>query len=325
MSGVDAARWVRLDAELRRWKAGVLSLNPPVEGEDLSALEEALGSPLAPDHRVALERFDGVDFRGSRMFSAAESLEHWKSFHILVSRDYVNDPDWPSDQPPPRHLLPIAVSAEGDLKCVDLSAEGEVVEWHRESGAITTWHANVASWLLIQFATLSLRFDHRGRPRAMRSGDTDQRLRELEAHLSEEPQSAYARLELAYWHAERSTPEEALFAFREAAAGRPERAINHYLHARWALLCGHYKEARAGLRRAVAVPQESNPKKHSFRIGHRAAAHKLLALLYSRVGQKRKATQEERAFERAQKRYGMGWYESSDEYQSVLSVLLDDG
>ena len=318
----DASRFHRLDAELARWSRGVLSLNPPVRDADLAALQESLGQPVPADYVALLRRFDGADLRGDRMLSASESLSEWESMPSALEGAYRGDPDWAEDGPP-RHLLPIATDLEGNLKCLDLATPGpEVVDWHRETGEITTWHRDVVAWIMTCVTTIALRFDHRGRPRPIRGREAETLpLRELRAHLAEDPEGSYPRMELGRWLSENGTPEEALFAFREAAVGQPERALCHYLHGRWALIVGRRDEAKQALRRALAVPKDPDPKKHTFRSGHLWAAHTLLAALYDDAQQRRKADEQRAAADRAAKRYGSDWYAQSDQYLEALRAL----
>ena len=317
----------QLDAEIGAWKRGVLDLGPPAHADDLTALQEAVDAPLPADYVAILSRFDGADLRGDRLLSAVEAIDARIVLAELLAPFYAEDPDWPPGWAPPDHLLPVATDLEGNLKCLDFSTDPpEVVDWHRESGTFTTWHRSVTSWLLAASRSLGVRFDRRGRPRPLRPGETDRQARlEIDAVLEVEPGQSYSLMEQALWLTERSTPEEGLFAFRVASAGWPERAICHYEHARWAIQCRRFAEARRSLRRALAIPADPNPRKHSFRTGHLPAAHTLLAMLYDRVDQRRKADEQRRAADRAAKRYGFGWYSESTEYLRALEVLRMGG
>ncbi len=313
----------RIKTELGRWSKGVLNLNPPASTADLNALARAIRRPLPEDYVALLQHCDGADLRGDRLLSAAEALERWQTLRTLIAHTFREDVDWDSSEPPD-HLLPIACDLDGNLKCLDLLTAGpEVVDWYRESGAFTTWHYSVVQWLITCLKTLEIRFDHRGRPRPIRSGEADLiRGREIQAHLSEDPQGAYPRLQLAELLAESSTPEEALIAFRQASDGVPQTAINHFLHARFAIVTGRHEEARRQLRRCLAVPPEPNPRKHEFRSAYLPAAHELLARLYERVGgQQRKADEHHRHSERAASKYGYEGYDESPEYHELLHQI----
>jgi len=313
----------RIKAELKRWGKGVIKLADPVEDSDLDALSNGIQRPLPGEYVAILRMFDGADLRGDRMFSAMEALERWQTMRTLIAHSYRDDGDWQSSDPPD-HLLPIGTDLEGNLKCLDLPTDGpEIVDWHRESGAFTTWHQDITRWFMTCLKTLAIRFDHKGRPRAIRAGDADGiHIKEMEAHLSEDPQGAFPRLELALFNQESGTPEDALFAFREASAGVPNAAMNHYLHARFAILHGHHEEARRQLRRALAVPQDRNPRKHEFRAAYLPAAHALLASLYETVGgQQKKADEHGRLSDRAAKRYGFDGYDESPEFNELLRAI----
>lgn len=312
----------KVEQELGRWTPGALALEPPAPAAQIRNLEAAIQRPLPDDYKSLLRLCDGADLRGDRLLSAEEARERWESLRVLIAPTYREDRDWEHPEPP-AHLIPIATDLEGNLKCLDLATPGpEVVDWHRETRSLTTWHFSITSWMMTGLRTLSLRFDYRGRPRPIRGRQAETlRQKELQVHLEEDPGGSYPLLELACWHAAGSTPEEALFAFREAATGRPERAMSHYLHGRWAILQGRKGEARRALRRCIAVKADANPRKHSFRSGYLAAAHTLLATLYTGVGQHRKAEEQRRAGDRAAKRYGFDWYAETEEYQEALRAL----
>ena len=129
-------------------------------------------------------------------------------------------------------------------------------------------------------------------------------------------------LELARLSARLSTPEVGLEAYRAAARGRPERAVAHFEHALFAMTVGHFSEARAALRRALEVPRSANPRKHDFRAGPLAAAHRLLAELYEGAGQRRKAQEQRKLGDAAQKRYLGPDLETSGRYSG--DGLSDD-
>lgn len=316
----DATDLIR--EELGRWAKGVLALEKPAPLSDLRALEGAIRRPLPGQYAVVLGICNGADLHGDRVFSAAEALERWQSLRTLIAPHYREDPDWNRPEPPD-HLLPIAVDLEGNLKCIDLSTTGpEVVDWHRESCTFDTWHADVASWLLTCLGQLAIRFDHRGRPRPIRVGEAEGiRRREIETHLKHEPNGSWPLLELAIWTAENRPPEEALFAFRTASAATPRRAINHYMHARHAILFGRFEEARQQLRRALSVGVDPNPRKHDFRTAWLPSAHSLLSLLYERVGQPKKAEEQRRNRDRAANRYGLTNFRESPELQEILRAI----
>jgi tetratricopeptide (TPR) repeat protein len=308
--------------ELERWKTGVLSLNKPATADNILEIEERLGRPLPADYRSILERHNGADLRGDRLLTCGEALSQYEVMPSLVAPAYRDDPDWKYERPP-HDMFPIAVDLEGNLKCLDITTRRmELVDWHRETAAITSWHSSASAWILTTLRGLSVRFDYSGRPQVIRPSEAvPLERREVEAWLEVDPTSSYARLELAQWLAENATPEEALFAFRHAAVGWPERAVAHYQHGRFASVVGHDAEARRALRRALAVIPSPNPRKHSFRTGYLPAAHELLARLYERVGQKKKAEEQWRASTKAVKKYGFGWYAESVEYQDALRAL----
>lgn len=314
-----SAPFQRLQEELAQWSPAVLSLARPVSAGDRAALEQTVGRALPTDYLRLLKCCDGADLRGDRLLAAREVRDLLGDFPRLLTPAYREDPDW-NDRRPPAHLVPIAQDLDGNLKCLDLSTHGpEVVDWHRESGEFTTWHTNVVSWFLTCLTTLAIRFDRKGRPRPIRAGDSEALLlRELLAHLEQDPEGAFPRLELARWLELNSTPEEAMFQYRSAAEGTPEMALTHFHHARWAFVQGRHGEARSALRRCVTVPPDPNPRKHSFRGGYLAAAHFLLATAYAAAGQTRKGEEQKRLAERAAKRYGFEWYGETAEYQEML-------
>ena len=310
--------------ELARWGKGVLVLEKRAKAADLRALRDTFGDRLPEQYLALLSQHDGADFRGDRLFSAAEALAHWSDLRTLMTPSYRLDPDWPHDTPP-ADMLPFATDQEGNLKVLDLGAPApDVLDWHRESGQLVTWHREVSGWLMTSLRKLSLRFDYKGRPRVMTGVDSEAlRLEELQVHLEGSPARPTRCWRSRCGTPRTAPPEVALFAFREAAQGTPERAMNHFLHARWAILWGRHAEARAALRRCVAIPScARNPRRDSFRTGYRPAAHALLLELYLLADQSRKAEEQKRELRRMSKKYGFDWYEETEEYQEVSREIL---
>jgi hypothetical protein len=316
-------QWIQ--EELAQWSKGVLSQNPPAKKREVDALQESFGYPLPEDYRALLRACNGADFRLERLFSSTEAAKERDSLRLLLAPTYRHDPDWPFSSAPD-HLLPIAVDREGNLKCIDASTQPpEIIDWHRASNTMVTWHPSVTSWALTCLQTLAMHFDYRGRPRPIRGTEASQRqLLEVQVHLKHHPEGSYPRLEEAHWYAENGTPEEALFAYRRAAEGTPEQARAHYLHARCALHSGREAEARRALRHCLAVPVcPKNPRKNDVRVGIRACAQTLLGLLYERIGQHRKALEQRRLSEKNRQRYGGEWYSQTEEFQTMIRLLTE--
>ena len=280
-----------------------------------------LDRPVPNALRAWLSIADGGELGPDRLFSTAEIAEQWLTWPDLVAGTYAEDPDWGAKEPP-RDLLPIATDDEGNLRCLDLSSPGpEIVEWRRETAEITTLFRELDGWLVAALRTVGLRFDSRGRPKPLRAGAEQAMPGDIEVHLSVEPDASVPRLDRALWFRERGTPEDALFAHREASAAWPPRAVNDWQHALFALRTGRTTEARGAIRRALSRPTCADPRKHSFRGGVLAAAHGLLAELYVDVGQVRKSDEQRALAERAAKKYGSDGYAESDELQDALALV----
>ncbi len=311
-------------ARLERWPRGALALNGPMDRASAQRLARAAGPRSLPADYVALLcRFDGLDLRDDRIFSAAEALDALSEFEAAQAHAFDSDPDWEHARPP-SELFPIATDLEGNLKCLDLSTTPpEVVDWHHESGVITTWYPSVTAFVAVALDVLELRFDPKGRPRRLKAGESVAiERRELAIHLEYAPNSSYALLELARADARDAPPELALASFRRAAKGVPERAIAHIEYGLFALRVGRITEARAALRRGLMVSPEPNPRKHDIRFGPLSAIHALLARLYDAIGQRRKASEHRRHSDAAAKRYDSQWEADSDSYQLALARVF---
>ena len=324
----------RLDAQLKGWSRGVIHREKGASKTDLEQMTEALGCALPPSYAALMQRFDGADFQEEHLFSIGESLAYWNDFSRDLEPAYTDDPDWPDDEPAPDDLLPIATDPAGNWRCLDLDSSGgswgSVVDWDRDRCEFSTIHHGVESWLIVTMRQLELQYDRKGRPRPLRGKSADARTREgLQIHLEEDPENACALRDMASWLAENRTPEEALFAFREAAQGRPTQGLNHYMHGRWAITLGRFDEARQALRRALAVPPSTNPRRDCFPPENVHATHILLAMLYDRVEQTRMARDHRRDANRIANHYQSifssgisgGWYVTDELDDLALSVL----
>lgn len=315
-----------LEQQLALWSPGALQLNSPALPHELNELSDEIEHPLPKEYTDILRQFNGAQFPGETVYGAKKVLTQWQQLPAMTNPFYVNDPDWPGERPAPTDLVPIGEDAMQNLHCLDLStAEMEVVEWNPETGLITTINADAVSWLVTKLKLLAIQFDYHGRPRPMRPGHAQSiEAERIKVQLEVEPNGALPRLEMAQWLAANSTPEDALFAYRKAAQGKPETALNHYMHGLFSISQKRFSEARKAMRRAVESPVNANPRKHSFRAGVLPAAHKLLALLYDNVRQTKKADEQHKKHERTAQKYGFGWYEESPDYQRALSVLMVD-
>lgn len=308
--------------EIDRWDPRLVHRFHPTADDTLTNLEKQLSTPLPESYRQLLHTMDGASLPSGRLYSVREAVAEWTIFHTQIAPLYKDDPDWPGHKNAPTHLLPIGQGEDGQLRLLDLStANTEVVLWRPLSQDFVTTHSSIEAWLMTELNQLGLHYDHSGRPRPIRGRQgANIPKRSLEIHVDADPQSAYAKLQLAHWHAAHSPPEETLFAYRDATEANPPWGLTHYYRARWAVLTNRADEARQSLRRALAIPVDPNPLKNSFRFGYRPAAHMCLAHLYERAGQARKAQEEFRAADKASKRYGFGDYEETDEYRQLLQA-----
>jgi tetratricopeptide (TPR) repeat protein len=321
-----ALDFARLDTELAKWSRGALGLNPPADPNDLKLLSQTLGVDLPQSLTDLWKRFDGAEFNDYRVFSASEAQEQHAQLVQMITVILSEQWGLGDGVESPVNLLPIGMDASGGLKCIDLKGnDTEILNWDQHAVELTCVHASVVSWLLTRLGELSLHFDYKGRPRRNRRfSDENEALERIELHVREEPNVGQPLLERANWYAANGTPEEALFAYRRAAGCHHERALNHYLHGRWALITGRHAEARRAFRAALSLPPERNPFKHRFQFGYLAATHHLLGLMYERAGQHYKAAEHRREFERVEEKYGFGGYDDSLEYRDALSTLKFD-
>jgi len=312
----------RVEHEIERWDHRLVRGFDAASTDMLDGLEHSMGLRLPDSYRRLLHTMNGAVFPKGRLYSAHEVSVEWKAFQSQIDPWYEADPDWPHAGQPPPNLLPIGAGSDGQIRLLDLRTAGpEVLLWQSAGRDFVTTHASAEAWILTELNQLALHYDHNGRPRPIRGrqGASIPR-RSLEVHLTEEPNGSYVKLQLAHWHAQYNTPEEALFAYRAATEGTPPWAVTHFYLARWAMLTGRAEEARHAFRRALAIPIDENPLKNSFRLGYRPTAHMCLAHLYQRAGQTRKATEQFRAADVATTRYGLGDYDQTDEFQQLLEA-----
>ncbi len=313
----------RLHHELSLWKGARIAGETKTAAADLDALERNCEGQLPDSYRQVFHEMNGASFSRLKLFSLKQARAEWHSFQETLVAIYAAEPDWPVGQGPPKALVPIGVGMDEQLRVLDISTpEGEILLWMASEQSFVTVHHTVESWLRTEMDQTSVHYDPSGRPKPMRARDTIEKPRQvILAHLRHEPDNAYAHLLLAHWHAVNSPPEEALFAYRTAGESQPSWPVALYYHARWAVFLGRYDEARRVLRRCVDSSIGSNPRKNCLRMGDRSAAHHILAELYDRVGQHRKALEQRRACQKSVKHYGCADYEASEEFRGWMESL----
>jgi len=312
-----------LQHQLSLWKGARIARVTQTVDADLDALERICEKPLPASYRQVLSEMNGASFSRLKLFSVKQARAEWHALQDTLAALYADEPDWPAGQSAPKTLIPIGVGMDDQVRVLDTSTpEGEILLWMASDQAFVTVHQTVESWLRTEMAQVSVHYDPSGRPKPMRPGDSIEKPRRvILAHLEHEPNNAYAHLLLAHWHAVNSPPEEALFAYRTAAGSRPAWPVTLYYHARWAVTVGRFDEARRVLRRCVDSSLGSNPRKNCVRGEDRATAHHLLAELYDRVGQHRKALEQRRACQKTVKHYGCADYEASEEFRAWIQLL----
>jgi len=313
----------RLQHELSRWKGARVTPQATTVVASCDALEQTCGYGLPTSYRDIICDINGAVFANLQLYSAEEARAQWHVLQDTLTPIYEGDPDWPDGRCPPHCLLPIGVGMDDQMRVLDTSvSDGEILLWQRNEEEFVTVHSTVESWLMTEIHQLSVHYDPSGRPKPLRGGDTIEKPRQvIEAHLDHEPFNAYANLLLAHWHASHSPPEEALFAYRRAAACQPVWGVALYYYARWAIVLGRHDEARSVLRRCVATSVGDNPRKNSCRFGYRPAAQHLLADLYDQAGQHRKALEQRRACQESVQRYGHCGYEEAEDFQSLQAAI----
>ena len=312
-----------LHHELSLWKGARVAHETKALEADFDALEQSCEQPLPASYRQVLGEMNGASFSRLKLFSVKQARAEWHALQESLATIYAAEPDWPAGQSAPKTLIPIGVGMDEQVRVLDTStAEGAILLWMASDQVFVTVHQTVESWLRTEMDQVSVHYDPSGRPKPMRPRDTIEKPRQvILAHLRHEPSNAYANLLLAHWHAVNSPPEEALFAYRAAGNSHPHWPVTQYYHARWAVSVGRFDEARKVLRRCVDSSIGSNPRKNCLRAGDRARAHHILAELYDRVGQHRKALEQRRACQKNVKQYGCANYDASEEFRGWIQSL----